>query len=421
MRESKLFKRRNSSSNGSLKLENDLPINCECLDHSGKELLNQTLNLTADYVFDCLFSRNNFNVQFAKLRKIAQIFTGEWKDENFNDSKYKVRKNEYTVALQGNFLGVKSCKNDVTEKILKSSATECYVVESDSISSGMTYADCFFVRTRFCITKYSHNSSKLLVHAQVVFIQKPIFFIKNIIEKSCITALDEYFKELGRCLIQESERLNKVPLILGNESNGSSVSSSPSVLSFSEKSSDLTDDLELNKLSENNNRSSRSILLNGNDSKYQNRSKSLDKNNISTSSTAKSRRSVKNSDSLTSDSIFQQNLNTKNVSSNDFNYSKSSSTPTKQNRLVASSVSHTKASSSNLCSNCNCDNANVNKNKTSKSRYFDADIFLKFFFIVMIFLLILNGVLYIKLKDIENIAMTMKRTQKLTSNSQTIA
>jgi hypothetical protein len=122
--------------------KDDLPINCECLDHSGKELLNQTLNLTADYVFDCLFSRNNFNVQFAKLRKIArkflhllwyedyffcffyflicfifqiEIFTGEWKDENFNDSKYKVRKNEYTVALQGNFLGVKSCKNDVTE------------------------------------------------------------------------------------------------------------------------------------------------------------------------------------------------------------------------------------------------------------------------------------------------------------------
>jgi hypothetical protein len=64
--------------------------------------------------------------------------------------------------------------------MLKKVPNECYVIESDSISSGMTYADCFIVRTRFCMAKNTLNSTRLIVHAQVVFIQKPIFFIKSI-------------------------------------------------------------------------------------------------------------------------------------------------------------------------------------------------------------------------------------------------
>ena len=55
-----------------IKKEALLPVSCECLDHSGKELINQTLNLNAEYVFECLFSRNHFNIQFAKLRKISR-------------------------------------------------------------------------------------------------------------------------------------------------------------------------------------------------------------------------------------------------------------------------------------------------------------------------------------------------------------
>ena len=157
-------------------------------------------------------------------------------------------------------------------------------------------------------------------------------------------------------------------------------------MSFSEKSSDLTDDLESNKLPESNNRSRHSILLNGNNNTNLNRSKSLDKNNVSTLSTTKSRHSVKNETSNTNintnDSVLQQNLNINNVSSNEINYAKSTSIPTKQNSKLISSSVHTKVSSSNLCSNCNCNNANVNKNKKSNSRYFDTDIFLKFFFIV---------------------------------------
>ena len=44
--------------------------------------------------------------------------------------------------------------------MFKKVPNECYVIESDSISSGITYADCFIVRTRFCLAKNTLNSSR---------------------------------------------------------------------------------------------------------------------------------------------------------------------------------------------------------------------------------------------------------------------
>ena len=55
-----------------------------------------------------------------------------------------------------------------------------YIVDSDSLSSGVMYADCFKVNTRSCLTKCSANSSKLLVHSTIVYMNKPNFIVKGI-------------------------------------------------------------------------------------------------------------------------------------------------------------------------------------------------------------------------------------------------
>lgn len=51
-----------------------LPAKCECAEHCGKEMINRSFNLNVDYLFECLFSRNQFNTQFAKLRKLTRNF-----------------------------------------------------------------------------------------------------------------------------------------------------------------------------------------------------------------------------------------------------------------------------------------------------------------------------------------------------------
>ena len=91
----------------------------------------------------------------------------------------KIRKLDYIVPLNGTFAGSKSCKTVEQEKILKFIPGSMYVVESESLSSGVMYADCFLVNTRLCLTKCTASSTRLLVHSAINYINKPNFIIKG--------------------------------------------------------------------------------------------------------------------------------------------------------------------------------------------------------------------------------------------------
>ena len=49
-------------------------ISCNCMEHHGKECLNQVYSLDIDYLFNCLFGFNEFHVAFSQLRKISGIY-----------------------------------------------------------------------------------------------------------------------------------------------------------------------------------------------------------------------------------------------------------------------------------------------------------------------------------------------------------
>jgi hypothetical protein len=46
-----------------------MQIECECKEHTGKELLNKTYNLSVNYLFECLFGHTEFCVKFWESRK----------------------------------------------------------------------------------------------------------------------------------------------------------------------------------------------------------------------------------------------------------------------------------------------------------------------------------------------------------------
>lgn len=175
------------------------------------------------------------------------------------------------------------------------------------------------------------------------------------------------FNFLVSCLTQECERLTNKPNILVDEisSGNSSLSSSPSIISFSEKSNEIGPESKFNT-------STGETSLN--------RSKSL----IDTNSTSTTRlRHVKKRSLTSNDPIFKEILNNETI-----NRSNKSININNNNNNIAqtsSSNNHKHQETFNLCSKCNCEQSNNvnNKSKKSKSKYFiDTDIFLKFFFIM---------------------------------------
>ena len=91
----------------------------------------------------------------------------------------KIRKLNYSVSLHSAIVGSKTYKTVEHDKLLKCIPATMYVLDSESFSSGVIYTDCFSVNTRFCLTKCTDTSTRLLVHSALIFNSKPNFIIKS--------------------------------------------------------------------------------------------------------------------------------------------------------------------------------------------------------------------------------------------------
>ena len=143
-----------------------------------------------------------------------------------------------------------------------------------------------------------------------------------------------------------------------------------SILSFSEQSTEA-EEIELKKL-DNTNPVTKSILsIKSSDD--------LNRTNRSDRSVTPTRlRYIKNTKkSISNDSVFEplvpSNIlnDTKTTTNAQLNTNTNATVKKNKNAIIKPN---------SLCPNCNSENVNVNKNK--KSKYFDTDIFLKFFFVM---------------------------------------
>ena len=57
------------SSNSADLMTQAAEISCNCLDHPGREFINKIFNLNINYLFECLFEKNDFDSRFAQLTK----------------------------------------------------------------------------------------------------------------------------------------------------------------------------------------------------------------------------------------------------------------------------------------------------------------------------------------------------------------
>lgn len=86
------------------------------------------------------------------------------------------------------------------KRILEYKPDSCIVLESESETHGVLYSDYFTVRNRFCFTRISATSSRLVINSFINYIIKPNFIAKSFIEKNCFSALKDSYNFLGKYL-----------------------------------------------------------------------------------------------------------------------------------------------------------------------------------------------------------------------------
>lgn len=84
-----------------------------CKEHTGKEMMNKTFNLSVNHAFNCIFTDSDFNLKYWKAVKFENIKTNEWTlSDDKNPKREETRKLEYTIDL-----GAFGCPKNVEDQV----------------------------------------------------------------------------------------------------------------------------------------------------------------------------------------------------------------------------------------------------------------------------------------------------------------
>ncbi|XP_013771400.1 GRAM domain-containing protein 1A isoform X3 [Pundamilia nyererei] len=166
-----------------------------CADLSGRLLINTAVRMSVDKLHDLLFSADTHFIQHLfSQRHFTDLSVGEWQQDGSSGNTSRVL--SYTIALN-NPLGPKTAPVVETQTLQKSSARgECYVVDSEVITSGIPYQDYFYTVHRYCLTSINKHKSRLRVSSDICYKKQPWSLVKALIEKNTWSGIEEYYKHM---------------------------------------------------------------------------------------------------------------------------------------------------------------------------------------------------------------------------------
>uniref|UniRef100_A0A8C2J5B3 GRAM domain containing 1A n=1 Tax=Cyprinus carpio TaxID=7962 RepID=A0A8C2J5B3_CYPCA len=157
-----------------------------CADLSGRLHINTVVHMSVDKLHDLLFSDTHFIQDLFSQRHFTDLSVHEWQQDSSSGNSSRVL--SYTIAIN-NPLGPKTAPVVETQTLHKSSTRgECYVVDSEVITSGIPYQDYFYTVHRYCLTSVNKHKSRLRVSSDICYRKQPWSLVKTTILKSLLSS-----------------------------------------------------------------------------------------------------------------------------------------------------------------------------------------------------------------------------------------
>ncbi|XP_043116807.1 protein Aster-A isoform X1 [Puntigrus tetrazona] len=165
-----------------------------CADLSGRLHINTVVRMSVDKLHDLLFSDTHFIQHLFSQRHFTDLSVHEWQQDSSSGNSSRVL--SYTIAIN-NPLGPKTAPVVETQTLHKSSTRgECYVVDSEVITSGIPYQDYFYTVHRYCLTSVNKHKSRLRVSSDICYRKQPWSLVKALIEKNTWSGIEEYYRHM---------------------------------------------------------------------------------------------------------------------------------------------------------------------------------------------------------------------------------
>ncbi|XP_035991433.1 protein Aster-A isoform X2 [Fundulus heteroclitus] len=198
-----------------------------CADLSGRLNINAVVRMSVDKLHDLLFSADTHFLQHLfSQRHFTDLSVGEWQQDVGSGTTSRVL--SYTIALN-NPLGPKTAPVVETQTLHQScSRGECYVVDSEVITSGIPYQDYFYTVHRYCLTSISKHKSRLRVSSDICYRKQPWSLVKTLIEKNTWSGIEEYYRNMESEVCKlETLLQTEVSVVTTGDAEGADAAKTP--------------------------------------------------------------------------------------------------------------------------------------------------------------------------------------------------
>uniref|UniRef100_A0A3B4BLZ5 VASt domain-containing protein n=1 Tax=Periophthalmus magnuspinnatus TaxID=409849 RepID=A0A3B4BLZ5_9GOBI len=163
---------------------------------SVEEYLNKVFHISANKMFEMLFTDSSFIRRFMDVRKITP-----WQ---MDASGNKKRSLNYTITISNPLIGKFSTATENQTLYKESREGQYYLVDSEVYTHDVPYHDYFYTQNRYYIISNSKRKCRL-VYTDVKYKKQPWGLIKSFITKNSWSGIEDYFRQLAELLEEEAE------------------------------------------------------------------------------------------------------------------------------------------------------------------------------------------------------------------------
>uniref|UniRef100_A0A673G582 GRAM domain containing 1c n=1 Tax=Sinocyclocheilus rhinocerous TaxID=307959 RepID=A0A673G582_9TELE len=165
---------------------------CVCV-LAGRLFVNRVFHISAEMMFDLLFTDSSFMRRFMDIRKIIGVSTS-WQREASGGMK---RTLNYTITINNPLAGKFSTATETQTLYKESREGQYYMIDSEVYTHDVPYHDYFYTQNRYCIIRNSKHKCRLRIYTDVKYKKQPWGLVKSFITKNSWSGLEDYFRHLG--------------------------------------------------------------------------------------------------------------------------------------------------------------------------------------------------------------------------------
>nr|XP_021329434.1 GRAM domain-containing protein 1C isoform X1 [Danio rerio]XP_021329435.1 GRAM domain-containing protein 1C isoform X1 [Danio rerio] len=172
----------------------------------GRLFVNRVFHISAEKMFNLLFSDSSFTRRFMDIRKITGITATPWKKEASGCMK---RTLNYTITINNPLVGKFSTATETQTLYKESREGQYYMIDSEVYTHDVPYHDYFYTQNRYCIIRNSKHKCRLRIYTDVKYKKQPWGLVKSFITKNSWSGLEDYFRHLEAELLDEEAELTQ--------------------------------------------------------------------------------------------------------------------------------------------------------------------------------------------------------------------